>query len=87
MAQKENDKTFPLNKILSPLLVLTPRERAVFIEYHYFNTHMKHVAVSHKVSLGRVYAILYKAEDKLATQTARAQAAKAGPEDTERVAL
>ena len=40
---------------LWPLSGLSPRERAVFVEYHYWNTHMKEVAGSHRISLGRSY--------------------------------
>lgn len=60
-----------LRDILWPLFDLTPRERAVFTEYHYWNTHMKVIAKSHRISLGRAYEILYRAEEKIAT--ARAQ--------------
>ncbi len=55
-----------IRDILWPLAVLTPRERAVFTEYHYWNTHMKHIARSHRISVGRAYEILYKAEQKIA---------------------
>ena len=44
-----------LRDILWPLADLTPRERAVFVEYHYWNTHMKVIADSHRISLGRTY--------------------------------
>ena len=54
-----------LRHILWPLASLTPRERAVFVEYHYWNTHMKVVAESHRISLGRAYEILYRAEKKI----------------------
>lgn len=56
-----------IREILWPLVQLSARERAVFTEYHYWNTHMKVVADSHGISLGRAYAILYKAEEKIAT--------------------
>jgi DNA-directed RNA polymerase specialized sigma24 family protein len=56
-----------LRDILWPLAFLSPRERAVFVEYHYRNTHMKVVAESHRISLGRAYEILYRAEEKIAT--------------------
>lgn len=62
--------------ILWPLAGLSPRERAVFVEYHYWNTHMKEVARSHRISLGRSYEILNRAEDKVAS--ARAQEEKKG---------
>ena len=48
-----------LRDILWPLEALTPRERAVFVEYHYWKTHMKEVATSHRISLGRAYTYLY----------------------------
>ena len=54
-----------IKSLLQPLTLLNCRERAIFIEYHYFKTHMKFVAASHKISLGRAYEILYKAEEKL----------------------
>jgi len=60
-----------LRDILWPLIELSPRERAVFTEYHYWNTHMKIIAESHRISLGRAYEILYRAEEKVAS--ARAQ--------------
>ncbi|MBI5599191.1 MAG: hypothetical protein HY890_05570 [Deltaproteobacteria bacterium] len=56
-----------LRDILWPLELLTPREREVFIEYHYWNTHMKIIAGSHRISLGRAYEILYRAEKKIAS--------------------
>ncbi|MFQ5466397.1 MAG: hypothetical protein ACE5EI_10750 [Thermodesulfobacteriota bacterium] len=60
-----------LRDILWPLVKLSARERAVFTEYHYWNTHMKIIAKSHRISLGRAYAVLYRAEEKIAA--ARAQ--------------
>ncbi len=56
-----------LRGLLWPLTQLSPRERAVFTEYHYWNTHMKLIAESHRISLGRAYEILYRAEKKLAS--------------------
>lgn len=56
-----------IRDILWPLADLSPRERAVFTEYHYWNTHMKVVAESHRISLGRAYEILYRAEEKVAS--------------------
>ncbi len=53
-----------------PLELLNARERAVFTEYHYWKTHMKVVAKSHKISLGRAYEILYNAEGKIASSRA-----------------
>lgn len=44
---------------------LEPAERFVFIEYHYYNTHMKVLSEVLKVHLSRTYAILYRAEDKI----------------------
>ena len=40
--------------LLWPLEILSPRERAVFTEYHYWKTHMRLVAKSHKISLGKI---------------------------------
>jgi DNA-directed RNA polymerase specialized sigma24 family protein len=57
--------------LLWPLAGLSPRERAVFTEYHYWNTHMKIVAESHRISLGRTYEILYRAEEKIASSRAQ----------------
>lgn len=65
-----------LRDILWPLSELSPRERAVFTEYHYWNTHMKVIACSHRISLGRAYEILYRAEEKIATT--RSQEEKKG---------
>ena len=56
-----------LRGLLWPLAGLSPRERAVFTEYHYWNTHMKVIAASHRISLGRAYEILYRAEEKIAS--------------------
>lgn len=64
-----------LRDILWPLASLSPRERAVFTEYHYWNTHMKLVAESHRISLGRAYEILYRAEEKVASSRAQEEAA------------
>lgn len=66
-----------LREILWPLSGLSPRERAVFTEYHYWNTHMKIIAESHNISLGRAYEVLYRAEDKIASS--KAQEEKKGP--------
>lgn len=60
-----------LRDLLWPLANLTPRERAVFTEYHYWNTHMKIIAHSHRISLGRAYEILYRAEEKIAASRAQ----------------
>jgi DNA-directed RNA polymerase specialized sigma24 family protein len=62
---KLKNEGIELRDILWPLSSLTPRERAVFVEYHYWNTHMKVVAESHRISLGRAYEILYRAERKV----------------------
>lgn len=63
-----------IRSILEPLDLLGSRERAVFIEYHYWGTHMRVIAGSHKISLGRAYEILYRAERKV--KTSRAQKTK-----------
>ena len=60
-----------IRDILWPLVGLKPRERSVFTEYHYWNTHMKIIAESHRISLGRAYEILYRAEEKIATSRAQ----------------
>ncbi|MBI1913057.1 MAG: hypothetical protein HYS21_13805 [Deltaproteobacteria bacterium] len=60
-----------IRDILWPLAGLSPRERAIFTEYHYWDTHMKLIAENHRISLGRAYEILYRAEEKIAS--ARAQ--------------
>jgi len=60
-----------IRDLLWPLVSLSPRERAVFTEYHYWKTHMKVIAQSHRISLGRTYEILYRAEEKISV--ARAQ--------------
>lgn len=70
---------FELRNILWPLVCLSPRERAIFAEYHYWKTHMKVIARSHRISLGRAYEILYRAEDKIAS--ARAQKTKKEPKN------
>lgn len=66
-----------LRDILWPLDILDPRERAIFTEYHYWKTHMKVVSQSHKISLGRAYELLYRAEAKVAST--RAQKEKEEP--------
>lgn len=68
-----------LRDLLWPLSSLSPRERAVFVEYHYWNTHMKVIADSHRISLGRAYEILYRAEGKIASS--RPQEKEEGSED------
>lgn len=55
-----------LREILWPLACLSPRERTVFTEYHYWNTHMRVIAENHRISIGRAYEILYRAEKKIA---------------------
>ncbi len=60
-----------LRELLWPLAELSTRERAIFTEYHYWRAHMKVIAKSHRISLGRTYEILYRAEEKVAI--ARAQ--------------
>jgi hypothetical protein len=71
-----NSEGVELRDLLWPLAALSPRERAVFVEYHYWSTHMKIVADSHRISLGRAYEILYRAEGKVASS--RPQEEKAG---------
>jgi DNA-directed RNA polymerase specialized sigma24 family protein len=68
------DEGVDIRSILGTLDDLGCRERAVFIEYHYWNTHMKVIAGSHKISLGRAYEILYRAERKI--KASRAQKAQ-----------
>lgn len=63
--------------ILWPLASLNPRERAVFTEYHYWKTHMKLIAQSHRISLGRAYEVLYKAEEKIAASRSQEEEANA----------
>jgi hypothetical protein len=65
-----------LKEILYPLELLNPRERFIFLEYNYYKTHMKIVAKALKISLGRTYELLYKAEDKL--NSAKTQKAEKG---------
>lgn len=65
-----------LQTILEPLVSLDPRERQIFMEYHYFKTHMKVLARSHKISLGRTYELLYRAEGRLAEITRTSEEAK-----------
>lgn len=65
-----------LRGLLWPLAGLVSRERAIFMEYHYWRTHMKVIAKSHRISLGRTYEILYRAEEKVAI--ARAQEEETG---------
>lgn len=62
-----------LRELLWPLASLSPRERAVFTEYHYWRTHMRVIAESHRISLGRTYEILYRAEGKIASSKSQAQ--------------
>ncbi|MEE8574709.1 MAG: hypothetical protein V3T30_04775, partial [Thermodesulfobacteriota bacterium] len=60
-----------VKELLWPLSSLLPRERAVFMEYHYWNTHMRVIAKSHKISRGRAYELLYRAEEKIAASRAQ----------------
>ena len=73
-----------LRDLLWPLESLSPRERAIFVEYHYWNTHMKVVAKSHRISLGRVYEILYRAERKIASSRAQEEEEAVGGGGQER---
>ncbi len=63
-----------LRDLLWPLADLLPRERSIFIEYHYWSTHMKVVAKSHRISLGRAYELLYRAEEKIASSRPQEEA-------------
>lgn len=56
-----------VREVLWPLASLSPRERAIFVEYHYWKTHMIDISKSHRISLGRSYAVLNKAEEKVAS--------------------
>lgn len=62
-----NGEGIGLRDILWPLAELKPRERAIFVEYHYWKTHMRIISESHRISLGRTYEILYRAEEKVAS--------------------
>lgn len=64
--------------LLWPLSGLSARERAVFTEYHYWKTHMKVIAESHRISLGRTYEILYRAEEKIAASRTQEKKEEAG---------
>lgn len=66
-----------IRTIMWPLADLSPRERSVFTEYHYWNTHMKVIADSHRISLGRAYEILYRAEEKVASARSQEEEAQA----------
>ena len=50
---------------LYPLQALSPKARFVFIEYHYFKSHMKDIASAIGGSLSGAYKILNVAERKL----------------------
>jgi len=71
---KLNGEGLGLRDLLWPLSELSPRERAVFVEYHYWSTHMKVIAKSHRISLGRAYEILYRSEEKVASTRAQEKA-------------
>jgi len=71
---KLNGEGLNLRDLLWPLSGLSPRERAVFVEYHYWSTHMRVVAKSHRISLGRAYEILYRSEEKVASARAQEKA-------------
>jgi len=71
---KLNGEGLSLRDLLWPLSGLSPRERAVFVEYHYWSTHMRLVAKSHRISLGRAYEILYRSEEKVASARAQEKA-------------
>jgi len=73
-----NNEGVDIRAILAPLETLSARERSVFIEYHYWNTHMKEIAKSHKISLGRTYEILYRAEGKVKALQAQEAQEKSG---------
>lgn len=54
-----------LKKILWRLEGLTPRERFIFLERYYWETDMRELARELKISLGRCYELLYRAEEKI----------------------
>lgn len=72
--ERLNVEGVSLRDLLWPLADLSPRERAVFVEYHYWSTHMRVIAKSHRISLGRAYEILYRSEEKVASARAQAEA-------------
>ena len=59
-----------LKAFLGPLRGLDPRERFIFVEYHYYRTHMRTLAEALKISLGRTYEILYRAEERISASRA-----------------
>ena len=73
-SERLNLEGVSLRDLLWPLADLSPRERAVFVEYHYWSTHMREIARSHRISLGRAYEILYRSEEKVAAARAQAKA-------------
>lgn len=54
-----------LRSALSPLEKLSPKLRFIFMEYHYYGTHMKILARELKISTSRTYELLYRAEQAL----------------------
>ena len=58
-----------LQKMLEPLDILSSKERYVFIEFHYYDIHMKVITDNLKISVARGYVILKQAQGKVRKQT------------------
>lgn len=67
---KINESSRLIKNLLYPLEALTPRERAIFTEYHYWKTGMREIAANHNISIERAYALLNRAEERLAEDRA-----------------
>lgn len=60
-----NESSRLIKNLLYPLEALTPRERTIFTEYHYWKTGMREIAANHNISIGRAYELLNRAEERL----------------------
>lgn len=60
-----DDKISLIKELFEPLDILTPRERFIFLEYFYFETHVKEIASVFKVSTQRIYDLVHRIKKKM----------------------
>jgi len=60
-----DDKISLIKELFEPLDILTPRERFIFMEYFYFETHVKEIAFVFKVSTQRIYDLVHRIKKKM----------------------
>lgn len=60
-----DDKISLIKELFEPLDILNPRERFIFMEYFYFETHVKEIASALNISAGRVYTLVQRIKKKM----------------------